>query len=140
MQQVIDRFHYERSTKELPPLGNIGEFVVKPINLYKGKSYHPDIVEAKKVKVSGSIRRKICKVIKKCYILSDSIVLAGRFKLVLKNQGTPSEKAKLRFVTNGSNVCDKPYILHDTATLRATLIRLFSLQQRTIILDYSHTM
>lgn len=52
----------------------------------------------------------------------DSNVLGGIFILTLRNHGTPSEKSKVRYVSQGYNHVAKPFIVHDTTTLRASSI------------------
>lgn len=48
VQQVIVRFLSKRNSEELPPLGDIGEFVVKSIKPKEAIAHHPDFSEAKK--------------------------------------------------------------------------------------------
>lgn len=54
----------------------------------------------------------------------DASVLGGHFVLTLKSFGVPDEKAKARYVAQGYDDDDKPYIVHDSSTLRSMSIRL----------------
>lgn len=42
----------------------------------------------------------------------------------LKNVGTPDEKEKSRFISQGHKDKDKPYMVHDSVTLRASSVLL----------------
>lgn len=52
------------------------------------------------------------------------MVIGGQVILTLKNVGTAEENAKVRFVEKGYNDEDKLYIVHDTAIMRSSSIRL----------------
>lgn len=53
----------------------------------------------------------------------DELFLGGRCDSVLNDYGTLFEKNKVRFVEQSYKNCDKSHTVHDTATLRAFLIR-----------------
>lgn len=54
----------------------------------------------------------------------DANVLGGRFILAIKNVGSPDEMAKAREIAQGHKEKDKPYMVHETATLRSTSVGL----------------
>lgn len=60
--------------------------------------------------------------VKESYIASDATIIGGQFELTTKNYGTPTEKAKVRFIAHGFSYKDKSIVIHDT--LRAASIRL----------------
>lgn len=98
-------------------------FVVKVIGPDDPRGKKDDFEKAKKVEVEGLTKRKIWKVVHKDNVPSEAVVLGGRFFMTLKNFGTPNEMAKVRYIAQGYNDPDKPFIVHDTSTLRASSIR-----------------
>lgn len=56
-------------------------------------------------------------------MLKGANVLSGRFVLSIKKIGSTNEKKKARYIAQGYSNKEKPYIVHDTATLRSSSIR-----------------
>lgn len=101
----------------------IDEFVVKILPGDDARVSEPDFVKAKRKETVGLMGRKIWRIVKRGTIGPDANVMGGRFIYTLKNYGTPSEQAKERYVAQGFDDKEKPYIVHDTSTLRASSIR-----------------
>lgn len=102
----------------------VEEFVVKIIAPSDPRAKEDDFVEVKKREVSGLQKRNLWSIVKACTVGKNSNILGGRFILKLKNYETPNEMAKVRFVAQGFDDRDKPFMVHDTSTLRSTSIRL----------------
>lgn len=83
----------------------------------------PVFRRAKKLEIDGLKNRKVWKVVHRSEVPADSNVLGGRFVLAVKNIGTKDEKAKARYIAQGHKDKDKPYMVHDTSTLRASSVR-----------------
>lgn len=111
------------------------EFVVKIVRLKDLRRRMEDFWKAKKAEVAGVKARKIWKVILKDEMHKDGMVIGDRFVLKLKNVGSPDEKAKSRYIARGYSDGDKPFVVYDTSTLRASFIR-FILSVSTIIRFY----
>lgn len=50
--------------------------------------------------------------------------MGGCFELTLKNYQTSEERTKVRFFAQGYDDRDKPFLVHDTSTLRFSSIRI----------------
>lgn len=83
-----------------------------------------------KDEVSGLNKRRIWITVNEAEIPSGANLRGGRFILSLKNYGTPDEKAKVRYVAQGFSDGDKPYMVHDTNTLRKSSIRIVFISSR----------
>lgn len=82
----------------------------------------PDFVKARQKEVNGLRRRNIWETVEVDDLEDDANVLGGRFVYTLKNYGAPNETSKARYVAEGFSDEDKPHIVHDTATLRASSV------------------
>lgn len=71
-----------------------------------------------KLMVHGLARWKRWTVVSNNGISEDGIVISRRFLNTLKNCGTPTDKAKVRYVAQGHNEKAKPFIVHGTETLK----------------------
>lgn len=79
---------------------------------------------AKEKELSGILKREIWQKVSEADIPKNANILGGLFILSLKNCNTPGEKAKVRYVEQGFNDRDKPYMVHDVSTLRMSSIRI----------------
>lgn len=84
----------------------------------------PSFQAAKSSEIEGLKARGVWKIVQKCDVPAGANVLGGRFVLALKNCGTLEEKPKARYIAQGHRDKDKPYMVHDTATLRSSSVRL----------------
>ena len=77
-------------------------------------------VEAKKKEIRGLEERGTwCKVHRRM-LPKDANIIGGRFANVLKNVRTNHELAKARYVAQGFRDYMKPFVVHNTLTLRQT--------------------
>lgn len=83
-----------------------------------------EFITAKKEEIEGLRKREVWTVVKKKDVPIGSNVIGGRFVLSFKAFDTPEQHPKARFVAQGHNDRDKSNIVHDTATIRPTSIRL----------------
>lgn len=60
----------------------------------------------------------------KSEVPGDANVLGGRFVLSVNNFESANEKAKARYISHGHKDRDKPDMVHDSATLNASSVRL----------------
>lgn len=60
----------------------------------------------------------------KAEITKDVNIIRARILLAIKNGGSTDEKVNASFMAQGQKDKDKPYVVHDTATLRAPSVRL----------------
>lgn len=110
------------------PLGDeaiaASEFVVKLLDANDPRVREDDFEQAKRKEVDGLNRRGLWRKVKRSELPPDANILGGRFIFSLKNYGTPSEMAKVRFVAQGYRDKDKPFMVHDASSLRASSIRI----------------
>lgn len=109
---------------EVQPSAVIDTFVSKLIDDNSSRAQEEDFVKAKQAEILGLQQRKIWKTINRCDVPTGSNILGGRFVLTLKNVGSPSEGAKARYVAQGYRDDHKNIIVHDTAVLRVSSIRM----------------
>lgn len=102
----------------------VEQFSVKVLKNTDDRIKDADFVKAKQKEIDGLQRRNIWDVIDANVLGKNANILGGRFVYTLKNYGTPNEAAKARYVAQGFGDKDKPYIVHDTATLRASSVRI----------------
>lgn len=76
--------------------------------------------EAKQKEIDGLKERSTWTAVRIDSIPRNANIVGGRFANVLKNVGTDKEFAKARFVAQGFNDRMKPFIVHNTPTLRQT--------------------
>lgn len=122
--QLDEIFGPNDTSFSLPDTISADEFVVKIVRPDDPRSQMEDFSEARKAEAAGLIARKIWKVISRSEINKDGMVIDRRFVLTLKNVDTPDEKAKEKYIVQGCSDGDKPYVVHDTSTPRASSIRL----------------
>lgn len=79
---------------------------------------------AKLAEINGLKARKVWKVISRSKIPKDANILGGRFVLAIKNLGSSDQKEKARDIVQGHKDKEKPYMVHEIATLRSSSIRL----------------
>lgn len=101
-----------------------GIFTVKILNPTDERAGHDDFKSAMNDEVQGLVKRNIWRIVEQGSVPKNANVMGGRFILTLKNYGTPEECAKVRYVAQGFRDRDKPYMVHDTSTLRISSIRL----------------
>lgn len=123
-KQIIDCFLSELLMEELPPLKRFREYVVKHIRRNDEQAERTDFKEARKAEVNGLNHNNIWKVRDESTVPENAIVLGGRSDMALKNYRAPSGRRKVQLVAHESCDRDKPYIVHDTATSRASSNRL----------------
>lgn len=79
---------------------------------------------AKQKEVNGlKLRGTFCPVNLKD-IPKDANIVGGRFVLTIKNKGTDRETAKARYVAQGHRDKEKPFIVHNTTTLRQSSVKI----------------
>lgn len=93
-------------------------FTIKIINPTDAREMCEEFEVAKADEVNGLKERAIWTIVNASEVPEDANVLGGRFILSLKNCDTPDEKAKVRYVAQGFDDHEKPYMVHDTSTLR----------------------
>lgn len=98
-------------------------FVIMSFDRSSDRAQKKDSIDAMDVDVTELKKRNFLDDFSASHVPSDGIVFSGQFDLVLKGHGTPSEKDKVLFVARGHTDQDEPYIVHNTATLRAFSIR-----------------
>lgn len=103
---------------------DIGEFLVKLIDATDPSATQDYLKYAKMVEVDGLKRRIVWSIVSGSDVPGDANVQGGIDMLTLRNHGTPDEKSKVRYIPQGYNDDANPFIVHDTATLRASSIRL----------------
>lgn len=106
------------------PLLDTCDFVVKSIIPGDPLGEAPDFHLATEVEFEGLRRRDIWRVVPKSEVPASANILGGHFVLSIKHIGTPEEKVILQYTTQGYNDREKPYVLHDTATLHVSSMRL----------------
>lgn len=79
---------------------------------------------SKRLEMDGLNIRNVCKFVHKSEVPAYSNVLGGIFVLAVMNIETKNEKAKARYISQGHNDKDKPYMVHDTSTMRASSVRI----------------
>lgn len=62
--------------------------------------------------------------IPKSQVPKDENLLGVLFVLAVKNVGSPDEKSKARYISQGQKEKDNPYMFHDSAPLRSISVRL----------------
>lgn len=97
----------------------IDTLVVKILKNSDERAQYPDFKSAMEIEVNVFKARGMWQKVLRSDTVKDGIIIGGRFLLTLKNYGTPTEKAKVRYVAQGYNDREQPYIVHDMATLRA---------------------
>lgn len=120
---TLERFLPRQHADADPDVVSIDKFVVKVVDEKDERASKEDFKDAKRREVDGLNLQGLRTLATMEKVPCDAIVLGGRFIHTLENYGRPSEKAKVRFVAQRFNDCDKPYIVHDTATLRASSVR-----------------
>lgn len=98
-------------------------FIIKVVTPTEERAQREDFQIAKQKEVDGLVRRNIWKKVHISTIPRNANIVSGRFALTLKNYGTLEEVPKVRYVSQGFNDSEKPYLAHDVTTLRPTSIR-----------------
>lgn len=96
----------------------IVKYVVKVVKNIYSRTVAEDLLEAKKIEIEGVKKRETWTVANHEEAPTNAKILVRRFDLVLKNFGTPNEKAQTRFITQ--DYCDqhKNDIVHDSSIIR----------------------
>lgn len=102
---------------------SIDEFVLENISQKDPRASDEEFRKARKKEVVGLQERNLRRIVK-TKIDKDYNILGGRFILSLKSFGTPNEMVKVRFVAKGLDDRHKPFMVHDTSTLRSSSIQL----------------
>lgn len=123
MDNIISRLLPTPSQTDSSDAIGPDEFVVMSVNRNSDRVHKKDFIDVMDIEVVGLKKRILWDVVSENVVPSDGIVLGGRYDLILKGHGTPSEKAKVRFVAQGHKDRDKSYIALDIATLRTSSIR-----------------
>lgn len=123
VMQTLNQFLPAANVEGLQDAFAAEEFVVRSVKPHEERARQKDFMDAKQAEVDGLNRRVIWELVRGCDVPSDTVIIGGRFDPTLKNVGAPAEKVKVRFINQGYNDRDKPFTVHDTATLHASLIR-----------------
>lgn len=102
------------STQRTPADAAVTE-VVPPGN---PRANTPAFRAARKEEADGLRLRGTWKVVNVAELPPDATIIKGRFVNKLKHAGTPGEMPKGRFVAQGHKDKDKPFVVHNTPTLR----------------------
>lgn len=109
--------------KDDQPSEVIDTFVSKLVDDNSPRAQKEDVFKAKQAEIHGLQQKQIWRTINRCDVPTGSNILGGRFVLTLKHVGSPSEGAKARYVSQGYRDSHKNIIVHDTAVLRVSSIR-----------------
>lgn len=93
--------------------------ILRPIELCVQESF----CASKQKEVEGLARSRLWYKASLSSLSPDANVLDGRFIYTIKNYGTPSEMAKVRYVAQGYGDQEKPHMVHETSSLRASSTR-----------------
>lgn len=83
-----------------------------------------DFLKSKKTELKRLKLRCLWNVVDKTNVCVGERIIGGRFIMSSKNYRAPDETAKMRFIARGFSDRDKPYVLHDTFTLRTASIKI----------------
>lgn len=72
-----------------------------------------------KKEIDGLASRGTWRIVDRSQIPRGSKILGSRFILSFKNSDTPNPRYKARLVAQGHRDADKPYMVHDSTTIRA---------------------
>lgn len=100
------------------------QWTVKEISPNDPRGDEPDFQRAKKREVDGLIKRNTWSKVQLKDLQKDANIMGGRFVLTLKNYQTPNESAKVRYVAQGYNDRDRPFLVHDATSIRVSSIRI----------------
>lgn len=120
---LIDGY-WDIERREEDDQSNVNIFTIKILQPNDERASHADFRQAKVDEVEGLKKRDIWETIDESDLNEGENVMGGRFLLTLKNCNTPDEKTKVRFVAQGFSDVEKPYMVHDSSTLRISSIRM----------------
>lgn len=83
-----------------------------------------DYEAAKASEVDGLKELGIWTIVNSADVPKDANVLGGRLILSLKHFDTPDGKEKVRYVAQGFDDHEKPYVVHNTSKFRVSSIRI----------------
>ena len=80
--------------------------------------------DARQKEIDGLLSRGTFCPVRREDIPENANILGGRFVCTLKNVGTENEKPKARYVAQGHNDKEKPFIVHNITALRQSSIKI----------------